>query len=239
MPRLPLKIRPQPDDTTCGPTCLHAIYQYYGDNLPLHQVIAETCRLDHGGTLDVFLALHALKRGYHCEIYPFNMRLFDPTWFSRDAWDIAEALRLQAERKDDPVLQLACHAYVEFLELGGKLVYHDLTSSLIRGILRSGTPILTGLNANYLYRSCREEPLTSADDPIGGEPSGHFVVLFGYNKGGRKLLVADPYLANPMDTGHFYRVGVERLMGAVLLGVLSFDANLLVIRKKDATLCVG
>jgi len=239
MPHLPLKIRPQPDDTTCGPTCLHAIYQFYGDQVPLTQVINEIDRLDHGGTLDVFLALHALRRGYHCEIYPFNLRLFDPTWFTTEGVDLATVLRAQAEAKDDPILRTASQGYEEFLALGGKLLYRDLTTSLIRSILRTGTPILTGLNSNYLYRSCREMPDTCEDDSIRGEPAGHFVVLLGYNKGGRKVLVADPFLANPTDAGHFYRVGTERLMGAILLGALTFDANLLVISKKDESTCTG
>src|SRR5262249_1472255 len=33
--RLQLDILPQPDDFTCGPTCLHAIYRYLGDEVPL------------------------------------------------------------------------------------------------------------------------------------------------------------------------------------------------------------
>jgi ABC-type bacteriocin/lantibiotic exporter with double-glycine peptidase domain len=36
---LRLDILPQPDDTTCGPTCLHAVYRYWGDEIPLAQVI--------------------------------------------------------------------------------------------------------------------------------------------------------------------------------------------------------
>ncbi len=28
--RLLLTMLPQPDETTCGPTCLHAIYRYWG-----------------------------------------------------------------------------------------------------------------------------------------------------------------------------------------------------------------
>jgi len=39
--QLNLKIRAQPDNTTCGPTCLHAPYGYYGEPLPLEQVIIE------------------------------------------------------------------------------------------------------------------------------------------------------------------------------------------------------
>ena len=39
--RLHFEIEPQPNDISCGPTCLHALYAYYGDGLPLEQVIDE------------------------------------------------------------------------------------------------------------------------------------------------------------------------------------------------------
>ena len=39
--RLSLDILPQPDDTTCGPTCLHAVYRFWGDDLPIERIIRE------------------------------------------------------------------------------------------------------------------------------------------------------------------------------------------------------
>ena len=79
--RLQLEILPQPNDTTCGPTCLHAVYRYLGEELPLHQVIAETQALQEGGTLAVMLGCHALRRGFDVAIDTFNLQVFDPTWF--------------------------------------------------------------------------------------------------------------------------------------------------------------
>lgn len=32
------KINSQPDDESCGPTCLHAIYQYYGLDISYEEV---------------------------------------------------------------------------------------------------------------------------------------------------------------------------------------------------------
>ena len=49
--RLRLDILPQPDDRTCGPTCLHALYRYYFDEMPLEQVVQEVPQLEGGGTL--------------------------------------------------------------------------------------------------------------------------------------------------------------------------------------------
>jgi ABC-type bacteriocin/lantibiotic exporter with double-glycine peptidase domain len=57
---LRVEILPQPDDTACGPTCLHALYRYYGDQIPLERVISEVTRLEEGGTV----ACQALRLGY-------------------------------------------------------------------------------------------------------------------------------------------------------------------------------
>ena len=80
--RLEFDILPQPDNMSCGPTCLHALYRYYGDELPLEAVIEQVESLEGGGTLAVLLACHALRRGYDATIYTYNLKVFDPTWFS-------------------------------------------------------------------------------------------------------------------------------------------------------------
>ncbi|MCI0655805.1 MAG: cysteine peptidase family C39 domain-containing protein, partial [Acidobacteria bacterium] len=74
-----LEIQRQPDDTTCGPTCLHAVYRYHGDEIPLAQVIQEVPAEPGGGTHAVCLACHALRRGYRARIYTYNLQAFDPT----------------------------------------------------------------------------------------------------------------------------------------------------------------
>ena len=80
--RIALDILSQPDETTCGPTCLHAVYRYYRDDISLKQVISEAHLLEGGGTLEVLLACHALRRGYRATIYTYNLQVFDPTWFT-------------------------------------------------------------------------------------------------------------------------------------------------------------
>ena len=77
-PGLGFVVEPQPDDVTCGPACLHGIYRFYGDNVPLASVVADIRMLDRGGTLDVFLANHALERGYDVTLFTYNLDLFDP-----------------------------------------------------------------------------------------------------------------------------------------------------------------
>jgi hypothetical protein len=222
----------QPDDTTCGPTCLHAVYEYYGDSISLVQVITEVKSLRGGGTLAVLLGNHALQRGYRATIYTYNLHVFDPTWFSEKEISLAEKLKAQEAIRKEEKLSFATHGYLEFLEKGGKLKFEDLTLNLIRQFLKKSIPILTGLSSTYLYRAVRENQENNEDDNIAGSPSGHFVVLCGYDKEKREVLVADPYMKNPVSGDHYYMVSISRLLGAVLLGILTHDANLLIIEPK-------
>ncbi|MBK8097491.1 MAG: hypothetical protein IPK26_10305 [Planctomycetes bacterium] len=235
--RLHLEILPQPDDFACGPTCLHAIYRYWGDDVPLRALIDEVSKMPSGGTADVFLANHALRRGYRATIYTYNLRIFDPSWFGVREVDIAARLRLQQQHKQAqrPVYGPLTDGYVEFLELGGQLRFVDLSPALLRRYLRRGVPILTGLSSTFLYRRVREHGPDDDDDDVRGEPQGHFVVLCGYRRPTHAVLVADPYLQNPMAPGSHYEVGLERVVGAILLGVLTHDANLLMIEPGKRT----
>lgn len=227
---LRLEILPQPDDTTCGPTCLHALYRFYGDEIPLDQLVGEVVSLGAGGTLAVHLACHALRKGFPATIYTYNLEVFDPSWFGAANIDLAERLAAQAAYKDNAKLREATGPYLEYLALGGRILYQELRPSLIRRWLLRNHPILTGLSATYLYGCAREagEHKLHYDD-VRGRPMGHFVVLCGYDRPRREVLIADPLQENPRFGGHYYAVGMQRLLGAILLGVLTYDANLLVI----------
>jgi len=230
--RLPVQMHAQPDEVTCGPTCLQSIYRYWGEDEPLEAVIARTRRLDHGGTLAVFLACDALRKGYAATIYTYNLTVFDPTWF-RASVDLVAKLQAQRREKRDAHLKHATDGYVEFLELGGRLRLTDLSRPLIRGLLRRRLPILTGLSATFLYRSAREFGPDDRPDDIRGDPAGHFAVLAGYHRRKRSVLIVDPSDPHPYGTSRGYWINIDRVMGAILLGIVTHDANLLVISPRS------
>jgi hypothetical protein len=235
MAELTLDILPQPDDTTCGPTCLHAVYGFFGDVVDLHQLISEVTPLASGGTLGVYLGIHALRRGYAATLFTYNLEVFDPTWFEGEAVDLSTLLEEQAEVKSGRRLRQTTPAYQEFLALGGRIRFEELGPGLIRRHLSRGRPILTGLSATYLYGCAREidEDGTLRYDSVRGEPTGHFVVAYGYDAESDSVVVADPLHENAFGS-HNYRVDVLRLMGAILLGVLTYDGNLLVLEPGEA-----
>ncbi len=226
--QLKLDIRSQPDDTTCGPTCLHAVYRYYGDDIGLSQIIREVPSLEEGGTLGVLLGIHALGRGYMVRLTTYNLHLFDPTWFAEPT-DLVEKLRQQMRHKSDPKFRLASEAYISFLNLGGIVGFQDLSPSLIRKYLKKSVPVLTGLSSTYLYQHAREFGPECDHDDIRGVPTGHFVVLSGYDREQQQVLVSDPLAENPYSRDQKYLVRIERLICAILLGIVTYDANLLII----------
>ena len=100
---------------------------------------------------------------------------------------------------------------------------------MIRSYLDRGIPILAGLSSTYLYRSIREYGFEGEEDDVRGEPAGHFVVLCGYDRKTREVLVADPLYPNPFADNHTYAVSIDRVIASILLGILTYDGNLLII----------
>ena len=115
------------------------------------------------------------------------------------------------------------------------MVFQDLTVHLLKSYFSEGIPILTGLSAAFLYHSMRERVTPDNKlvfDDIQGEPCGHFVVLCGYDKEKRRVIVADPHRKNPFTDDNYYKVSIGRLINSIMLGVLTYDGNLLVITPK-------
>jgi hypothetical protein len=92
----------------------------------------------------------------------------DPTWFQRPT-DIAAKLTARAKAKglvDDPRYGPAYEAVQQYIKLGGRFVWGDLTPQLIAKTLGDGLPILTGANGTYLYQ-CVRETEKGPDDVAG------------------------------------------------------------------------
>jgi hypothetical protein len=225
-------IKAQPDEVTCGPTCLHALYNYYGDAITLRQVIREVKQVKNGGTLAVMMGNHALKRGYNAMIYTYNLNVMDPTWAKLSRARIIDNLRRQMRyKRKRRKLGVASKAYINFLQAGGKILHAELDEHLIKGYLKRSIPILAGLSATYLYGTPREIPATNKYDSIRGEPVGHFAIINGYEPEKGRVYLADPMNPNPLKS-QYYSVTFDRLLNSIMLGIVTYDANLLIIQPK-------
>ena len=233
-----LTIRTQPDDETCGPTSLHAIYHYYGLTISLREVIDTIEHSLSGGTLSPVLGKHALMHGFDATIYVNQLDLFDPTWFKKSQAPrevLLTKLKSQDKFKQAKGLTAVSKAFQEFLELGGNVRFKTIDVQLFREYFKKNIPILTGLNSTYLYRTSRElftQEGESFFDDIQGLACGHFVVLCGYDEKKRRVVVADPFRENPLSKNNFYKVSLARLINAIMLGAQTYDASLLIITPK-------
>lgn len=92
---LELEIQAQPTTTTCGPTCLAAVLEYFGASVSLGELIEAVGQLGSGGTLAVDLASQALRRQFDAVIVTYNLQLFDPTWFDANGRMISSDMLAQ------------------------------------------------------------------------------------------------------------------------------------------------
>ncbi len=72
-------------------------------------------------------------------------------------------------------MRLAAKAYAEFLALGGKLRFQDLTVSLLRRLLKKSLPVLTACPPPGCTRTAREREGKNGMlvyDDVAGEPRG-------------------------------------------------------------------
>lgn len=229
---LPVERLAQPDDLTCGPTSLLQVYRYLGHPATLEEVIRDTPRNPDGGTQAVYLGIAALRNGFRPTIYSYDFRVFDPTWWELDAPDLLAKLRQRLEHVGSQRAERTVAGYIEFLERGGQIRFHDLEKRLLVRLLSQGRPILTGLSATYLYRTPRE--LDERYDDVRGHPVGHFVVISGYYPRSERFVVCDPSPHIPFSRSGRYKVSAERLIAATLLGDSTYDAVLMVLDRKPA-----
>jgi hypothetical protein len=234
---LPVQRFFQPDEVSCGPTCLRKVYDFYGTALADDEMASALERNEDGGTLAVFLGIAALKRGFNARIYSYDLRIFDPTWFDLPADALTDKIFARFPSLADAKRLRAAGAYIRFLEMGGHLGFDELSPRLLKSILDRDHPILAGLSATYLYRFARErydEQLGRfVDDDIAGEPIGHFVVISGYDQWGRRLTVLDPFEHAPQGDDGRIVVDSNRLINAIMLGDATYDAVLLEVWPAD------
>jgi hypothetical protein len=227
----------QPDDVTCGPTSLRKVYAFYGMEFELDEVLETLERNEDGGTLAVFLGMAALREGFRTRIYSYDLQIFDPTWAGLPSAELVRKIRARFDFLEDATRKRAAVAYVRYLEMGGELAFDDLSPSLLKSIIDRDHPILAGLSATYLYGFARERwdevQGRLVDDDVAGDPTGHFVVIGGYDQWGRVLTVLDPSAHVPTSPGGRVRVGAERLINSILLGDVTYDAVLLEVWPAD------
>jgi len=187
--------------------------------------------------LVAYLGKDALSRNFSATMYVNNVAIFDPSWFKRGqcpAAELIKKLQLQLQFKTNIESVQASNAYIDFLSHGGEIKFELINPQLFKKYFNQSVPILTGLSATYLYQIPRFVYTngTARHDDLEGTPCGHFVLLCGYDDSHHHVVVADPHEKNPLSHNNYYKVNIHRLINAIMLGVLTYDASLLIIQPK-------
>lgn len=230
--KLEVAMSKQPDDESCGITCLSAIYGYYHHPVTLDALRGQIEHWRTGGTVGVNLARHALGSGFEVELYTYNIKIFDPTWKNLSPQEMEKKLKLRARKVRGKKQKKVIGFYLDFLRRGGVLKFDDLDESLMDRLFKAKRPILCGLSATYLYQNMRETADNQEND-IVGQPVGHFVVVSGWDAAAHSVIINDPLRKNPISETGTYSLPFTKFSNAVMLGILTYDENLLVIWKKQ------
>ena len=102
----------------------------------------------------------------------------------------------------------------------------------IREAASSGPRSTRAQRRKVVSEVTREGHTPQASAGLRGEPSGHFVVLSGYHRQTKLVTVADPMHPNPMAPSQYYDIKIDRVLCAILLGIVTHDANLLIIEPR-------
>ncbi len=226
-----IKIENQPNDTTCGPTCLHSIFTFLKKPIPLKKTIAEVRYLDNGGTMGEALGIYALENDLKVTIYTHNLSVFDPTWFKIGKAKLIKKLKKQIRAPKTLKIKKSSKLYIDFLKLGGKVKFEPLTSEFLSQLLEVKGPVIVGLSSTYLYMSPRERNDDNEYDDVYGSPQGHFVVLGGINEDRTKVEVYDPLDENPISKSNNYKIDTTQFINSILIGAITYDANIIVIEE--------
>jgi hypothetical protein len=237
----------QPDDISCGPTCLAQVMRFHSDLLADPTDLgARLTRNPDGGTLAVHIGQLALDLGWHARLYPLGMRVFDPTWWSLSPTELAGKLSARAAGLPEGDAREDVEHWLRFVQCGGELCFAEPDPTLLMGILDRNRPVICGLSATWLYREARTNPFTNALDDVLGWPTGHFVTIVGYADSGARFHVVDPSPDADRvfdDTPELYcssgrgryLLPADRLIHSILLGDATRDAVLLEVWKPTDT----
>ncbi len=158
-PGLGFTVEPQPDDVTCGPACLHGVYRHYGDPISLESVMSDLKMLEEGGTLDVFLANHALAAATRPRYTPTTCSCsIRPGSTCRATSCVLGSKRRRPSRRNVLDCKPPLAATTSSCGSAASSSLRDLEPALLRNLLNRGTPVITGLSATFLYRSVRDVP---------------------------------------------------------------------------------
>jgi hypothetical protein len=172
---------------TCGPSSLQQVLNYYGDPTSLSEILANV-KMFPSGTPPSYLALGAKKLGYKTKLISFDVDYVDPSWKNASKKEIAEKLRKRLPTLKDKSAKMRTRGLLTALKGGVDLEIQIPSEKILIGYLKGGIPPIITLSYNVLHNYKRK--FNDKQDDVKGHPSGHYVVVSGYDD--KNLIITDP-----------------------------------------------
>jgi len=224
---IPLEPVCQPDECSCGLSCLKMVLACHGRSF-FHDDLNELTPPNPDiGLYDSHLGLAAIQLGFAATIYTYNYRIFHPIWNRLSRKDLMGKLATRQMCAMTPQQALAAELYIEFLRAGGELLFYPLSRELILAHFNRDLPLIAALDMSFLY-DCM-----AFYDEFSEHRATHFVVLHGYNPEDNTFFISDPWYSIPLPNknGQYY-IDADRVINAIFLGQERNDSAIIVIQKK-------
>jgi peptidase C39-like protein len=225
---LPIRSEIQPDDTSCGISCLKMLLAFHGISLSFDEMREIIPPLPDIGLYDSHVGKAALDLGFSVTIYSYNYTIFHPLWNHLTRKDLIRHLSTKNKSSMTPLQEFATKSYIEFMEAGGEVLFYPLSKELLLAFFEKGLPVMVALDMCFLYDSMVYYENTT-------EPRAtHFVVLHGYNPENNTFRISDPWHSIPLpnNMGQF-SLDADRVINAIFLGQNRNDAAVVVIQKNN------
>lgn len=229
----------QPTNTTCSPTALSMLLDYYGKYFSVDDISRKVPQVknekgENFGTINQQMATWCLSLGFDVALYTADIQVIDQSW--RDLSKKEVIKRLEARKTGLKVPSLGelwndayCQSYIDFLEADGDLsIVPFITSQLLYDLIENG-PILPLVCFNTLYgtgRTSNYGEKESTPDDINGKAWNHSIVIYGNDEEGN-FQIADPWKKPGRHV-----IEPERMVAAVATAQIECD-NLVFQLKKS------
>jgi hypothetical protein len=213
---------------SCIPACLQEVFGYYGESITQEEIMKTSENPKMGMSL-IEVGIFSLKHNYKPLIITNNVNIFDPTWFKLDSTKLKLNLKKRAKFVDD-LNQFMIDKYIKFLNLGGEINFETISPALFEKYLSMEIPIIMELASTFLYKLAKSSHPGGFDDAIRGQIEGHGVVIAGFDKKDKFLIIDPNSKKSPSKTGVYWVDGAELMMSFALLE----GKSLLLLQKSDS-----
>ncbi|MBD3362355.1 hypothetical protein GF362_01395 [Candidatus Dojkabacteria bacterium] len=211
-------IKQKADSSACGPSCLQAIYKYYGKDLKL-KMILEDLHIDKDTSTYVSqLARHLNTNHLSTTLISSNPFVVSPDWKAKPKKVVIKELKewilhhFNKGKVENIWIKEALYLLF-YLQEGGNLKISNITTDLIDKYLEDQNLILCCLAENWIWGKRKISKVVEYDN-IKGHVNGHFVIVYDKNKGDYQI--SDPYPTSIENKEGLYAINKEELLTATL-----------------------